>query len=89
MKHLRILLLLLAFAVQSKASVTQIVATVYFTNVVRGVTVDGAGSVGMLVYGATDFTIAGNTVRHTLADGIHTTGGSRHADTFWFCPRGH
>ena len=47
-------------------------------NVVRGVTVDGAGSVGMLVYGATDFTIAGNTVRHTLADGIHTTGGSRH-----------
>jgi polygalacturonase len=47
-------------------------------NVVRGVTVDGAGSVGMLVYGATDFTVAGNTVRNTLADGIHITGGSRH-----------
>lgn len=47
-------------------------------NVVRGVTIDGAGSVGMLVYGATDFTIAGNTVQHTLADGIHLTNGSHH-----------
>jgi parallel beta-helix repeat protein len=47
-------------------------------NVVRGVTVDGAGSVGILVYGATDFTVANNTVRRTLADGIHLTGGSHH-----------
>lgn len=47
-------------------------------NVVRGVTIDGAGSVGVLVYGAADFTIAGNTVRNTLADGIHVTGGSHH-----------
>jgi hypothetical protein len=47
-------------------------------NVVRGVTVDGAGSVGVLVYGAADFTIAHNTVRRTLADGIHITGGSHH-----------
>lgn len=47
-------------------------------NVVRGVTVDGAGSVGILVYGAADFTLAHNTVRNTLADGIHLTGGSHH-----------
>jgi hypothetical protein len=47
-------------------------------NVVRGVTVDGAGSVGMLVHGAADFTIAHNTVRRTLADGIHLTGASHH-----------
>jgi parallel beta-helix repeat protein len=47
-------------------------------NVVRGVTIDGAGSVGILVHGAADFTVAGNTVRNTLADGIHVTGGSHH-----------
>jgi polygalacturonase len=47
-------------------------------NVVRGVTIDGAGSVGILVYGAAEFTVAGNAVRNTLADGIHLTGGSRH-----------
>ena len=47
-------------------------------NVVRGVTVDGAGSVGILVHGMADFTIAGNTVRRTLADGIHVTGASHH-----------
>lgn len=37
-----------------------------------------ASSAGILVMGAVDFTVAGNTVRGTLADGIHLTGGSRH-----------
>lgn len=47
-------------------------------NVVRGVRIDGAGSGGMLVHGAVDFTIADNIVTHTRADGIHVTGASRH-----------
>ena len=55
-------------------------------NVVRGVTIregdsadlpHSAGSVGILVSAATQFTIAENTVRRTLADGIHLNGGSR------------
>jgi Right handed beta helix region/Pectate lyase superfamily protein len=37
-----------------------------------------ASSAGILVIGAQDFTVAGNTVQGTLADGIHLTGGSRH-----------
>lgn len=55
-------------------------------NVVRGVTImegttlatqNSAGSAGILVSQAQNFTIAGNTVRRSLADGIHVTGGSR------------
>lgn len=45
---------------------------------VRGVRVEGAGSVGILVHGAADFTVTASEVRGTLADGIHVTGGSRH-----------
>ncbi|MBI5716294.1 MAG: right-handed parallel beta-helix repeat-containing protein [Burkholderiales bacterium] len=40
-------------------------------------TANAAGSVGILVYGASRFTVAGNVVRRTLADGIHVTGASR------------
>lgn len=37
----------------------------------------GAASAGILVTGTHRFTLAGNLVRATLADGIHVTGGSR------------
>ncbi|MCW5632893.1 MAG: right-handed parallel beta-helix repeat-containing protein [Rubrivivax sp.] len=40
-------------------------------------TANAAGSVGILVYGARQFTVAENLVMRTLADGIHVTGGSR------------
>ena len=59
-------------------------------NVVRGNTVtfeaslgdtpalaNSAGGAGILVSQASDFTLADNTVRRPLADGIHITGGSR------------
>jgi parallel beta-helix repeat protein len=55
-------------------------------NVVRGNTVtfgdtpdtaNSAGGAGILVSQASDFTVADNTVRRSLADGIHITGGSR------------
>lgn len=56
-------------------------------NVVRGLTITqgttassahSAGSAGILVVRASHFTIAENTVRRSLADGIHITGGSSH-----------
>lgn len=37
---------------------------------------NSATSVGILVFKAKDFVVAGNTVERTLADGIHMTGGS-------------
>jgi len=40
-------------------------------------TANAAGSVGILVYGARQFTVAENIVQRTLADGIHVTGASR------------
>lgn len=45
-------------------------------NVVRDVTVRGASAVGILVWGARDFEIVGNTVVDTMADGIHNVGGA-------------
>lgn len=56
-------------------------------NVVRGLNITqgtavssahSAGSAGILVVGASHFTIAENAVRRSLADGIHITGGSSH-----------
>lgn len=38
---------------------------------------NSASSAGIFVHNAFDFLIAGNTVRRSLADGIHITGGSR------------
>jgi parallel beta-helix repeat protein len=38
--------------------------------------VDGASAAGIMVYGGSDFRIEGNTVRNTLADGIHMTNGA-------------
>ena len=55
-------------------------------NVVRGNTItsgstadtaNSAGGAGILVSQAMNFTVAENTVRRTLADGIHVTAGSR------------
>lgn len=43
---------------------------------VRNVVIDGSAAAGIYVGGASDFTIAGVTVRNTRADGIHMTGGS-------------
>ncbi len=43
---------------------------------VLGVTIQGAASGGIFVFGASNVAIVGNTVRDTLADGIHTTYGS-------------
>ncbi|WP_175691621.1 right-handed parallel beta-helix repeat-containing protein [Burkholderia anthina] len=43
---------------------------------VLGVTIQGGASAGIFVYGGSGVAIVGNTVRATLADGIHTTHGS-------------
>jgi hypothetical protein len=43
---------------------------------VLGVTVQGGASAGIFVFGGSGIAIVGNTVRATLADGIHTTYGS-------------
>lgn len=43
---------------------------------VLGVTVQGGAGAGIFVFGASNVAIVGNTVRATLADGIHTTYGS-------------
>lgn len=43
---------------------------------VLGVTIQGGASAGIMVYGGSNVAIVGNTVRATLADGIHTTFGS-------------
>lgn len=40
------------------------------------VTIDGGASGGIFVFGGSGVAIVGNTVRATLADGIHTTNGS-------------
>ncbi len=44
---------------------------------VLDVEVRGGASAGIFVFGGTDVAVVGNTVRDTLADGIHTTYGSR------------
>jgi hypothetical protein len=38
--------------------------------------VDGASAAGIMVFGGREFRIEGNTVRNTLADGIHITNGA-------------
>ncbi|PRG00191.1 hypothetical protein C6Q14_21430 [Burkholderia ambifaria] len=43
---------------------------------VLGVTIQGGASAGIFVFGGSGIAIVGNTVRATLADGIHTTYGS-------------
>ncbi|MGY4209771.1 hypothetical protein ACVK00_003145 [Burkholderia sp. PvR073] len=43
---------------------------------VLGVTIQGGASAGIFVFGGNGIAIVGNTVRATLADGIHTTYGS-------------
>ncbi|WP_244104155.1 right-handed parallel beta-helix repeat-containing protein [Burkholderia ambifaria] len=43
---------------------------------VLGVTIQGGASAGIFVFGGKGIAIVGNTVRATLADGIHTTYGS-------------
>lgn len=43
---------------------------------VLGVTIQGGASAGIFVFGGNRIAIVGNTVRATLADGIHTTYGS-------------
>lgn len=43
---------------------------------VLGVTVQGGASAGIFVFGGSGIAIVGNTVRATLADGIHTTYGA-------------
>jgi polygalacturonase len=45
-------------------------------NVAMDNVVDGASSTGIMVFGGRDFRIEGNTVRNTLADGIHITNGA-------------
>ncbi|MFP3711912.1 right-handed parallel beta-helix repeat-containing protein, partial [Paraburkholderia sp. SIMBA_009] len=40
---------------------------------VLGVTVQGGASAGIFVFGGRNVAIVGNTVRATLADGIHMT----------------
>jgi polygalacturonase len=39
--------------------------------------IDGGSAAGIMVYGGRDFWIEGNTVRNTLADAIHITGGAQ------------
>ncbi|MGS0893886.1 right-handed parallel beta-helix repeat-containing protein [Burkholderia stagnalis] len=43
---------------------------------VLGVTIQGGASAGIFVFGGSNVAIVGNTVRETLADGIHMTYGS-------------
>ncbi|WP_417903643.1 right-handed parallel beta-helix repeat-containing protein [Burkholderia territorii] len=43
---------------------------------ILGVTIQGGASAGIFVFGGNGIAIVGNTVRATLADGIHTTYGS-------------
>lgn len=43
---------------------------------IERVTVDGANGAGMMIKGASNGMIQNNTVKNTLADGIHTTAGS-------------
>ncbi|KVE30804.1 right-handed parallel beta-helix repeat-containing protein [Burkholderia sp. TSV86] len=44
---------------------------------VLDVTIRGGASAGIFVFGSADVAVVGNTVQDTLADGIHTTYGSR------------
>lgn len=62
---------------QSRVSIYREGGVLQQSNVVRGVQIVGAGSVGVLVFGASHFTVSGNDISATLADGIHITGGSR------------
>lgn len=43
---------------------------------IQRVTVDGANGAGMMIKGASNGIVQNNTVKNTLADGIHTTAGS-------------
>jgi polygalacturonase len=45
-------------------------------NVALDNVIDGASAAGIMVFGGLEFKIAGNTVRNTLADGIHMTNGA-------------
>jgi Pectate lyase superfamily protein len=45
-------------------------------NVALNNIIDGASSAGIMVFGGRDFKVEGNTVRNTLADGIHITNGA-------------
>lgn len=62
---------------QSRVSIYREGGVLQQSNVVRGVQIVGAGSAGVLVFGASNFTVSGNDISATLADGIHITGGSR------------
>lgn len=45
--------------------------------VIRNITVDGSAAAGILMYGASNYLIEDVEVKNTLADGIHSTFGSR------------
>jgi hypothetical protein len=45
-------------------------------NLVVNNVIDGASAAGIMVFGGREFKIEGNTVRNTLADGIHITNGA-------------
>jgi hypothetical protein len=45
-------------------------------NLVVNNIIDGASAAGIMVFGGREFKIEGNTVRNTLADGIHITNGA-------------
>lgn len=44
---------------------------------ISGIRVDGSASAGMVIHNSTYVTATGNEVRNTMADGIHTVGGSQ------------
>jgi hypothetical protein len=46
-------------------------------NQIVGNRIDGGSSAGIFMYGARDYRVTGNSVVNTLADGIHSTHGSR------------
>jgi polygalacturonase len=46
------------------------------------VQIEGGSAAGMLLYGTTDYVVAGNSVIRTQADAIHNTGGSRNGRIF-------
>lgn len=46
--------------------------------VVTGVTVEGSAAAGIFIHGSTEVSVRDCRVANTLADGIHTTAGSRH-----------
>jgi len=52
-------------------------------NITYTASTPSGGSGGILVYRAKDFTIAENTIRRTLADGIHITNGSNNGKVMY------